>query len=44
MKVAAIQHDIVWEDAERTRKNVAPLIAQAAVAGARCQQSHAVRD
>jgi omega-amidase len=35
MKVAAIQHDIVWEDAERTRKNVAPLIAQAAVAGAR---------
>ena len=35
MKVAAIQHDIVWEDAERTRKNVAPLIAQAAAAGAR---------
>jgi predicted amidohydrolase len=35
MKVAAIQHDIVWEDAERTRKKVAPLIAQAAVAGAR---------
>ena len=35
MKVAAIQHDIVWENAERTRKNVAPLIAQAAVAGAR---------
>ena len=34
MKVAAIQHDIVWEDAERTRKNVAPLIAQAAIAGA----------
>ena len=35
MKVAAIQHDIVWEDAEATRKNVAPLIAQAAAAGAR---------
>ncbi len=35
MKVAAIQHDIVWEDAERTRKNVTPLIAQAAAAGAR---------
>ena len=35
MKVAAIQHDIVWEDAERTRKNVAPLIAQAAASGAR---------
>lgn len=35
MKVAAIQHDIAWEDAERTRKNVAPLIAQAAATGAR---------
>ena len=35
MKVAAVQHDIVWEDAERTRKNVAPLIAQAAATGAR---------
>jgi predicted amidohydrolase len=35
MKVAAVQHDIVWEDPDRTRKNVAPLIAQAAAAGAR---------
>jgi len=35
MKVAAIQHDIAWEDAERTRKNVTPLIAAAASAGAR---------
>jgi predicted amidohydrolase len=35
MKVAAVQHDIAWEDADRTRKNLAPLIAQAAAAGAR---------
>jgi predicted amidohydrolase len=35
MKVAAIQHDIVWEDAEATRRHVAPMIAQAADAGAR---------
>lgn len=35
MKVAAIQHDIAWEDAETTRKHVTPLIAQAATAGAR---------
>ena len=35
MKVAAIQHDIVWEDAEATRRHVEPLIAQAAVQGAR---------
>ncbi len=35
MKVAAIQHDIEWEDGEATRKHVAPLVAQAAAAGAR---------
>lgn len=35
MKVAAIQHDIVWEDAAATREHVAPMIAQAAEAGAR---------
>jgi predicted amidohydrolase len=35
MKVAAIQHDIAWEDGDTTRKHLAPLIAQAAVAGAR---------
>jgi predicted amidohydrolase len=35
VKVAAIQHDIVWEDAEATHKHVAPLIAQAAEQGAR---------
>jgi len=35
MKIAAIQHDIVWEDAAATRGHVAPLIAQAAASGAR---------
>lgn len=35
MIIAAIQHDIVWEDAEATRAHVTPLIAQAAAAGAR---------
>jgi predicted amidohydrolase len=35
MKVAAIQHDIVWEDAGATRKTVAPMIAAAAAGGAR---------
>lgn len=34
MKVAAIQHDIVWEDAKATREHVTPLIAAAAAAGA----------
>ena len=42
MKVAAIQHDIVWEDAERHRGNVAPLIAQAA--GRRRPADRAHRD
>ena len=35
MKVAAIQHDIAWEQPERTRENVRPLIAKAAADGAR---------
>jgi predicted amidohydrolase len=35
VKIAAIQHDIQWQDATATRKHVAPLIAQAADAGAR---------
>jgi predicted amidohydrolase len=35
VKVAAIQHDICWEDAPATRERVTPLIAQAAGAGAR---------
>lgn len=35
MKVAAIQHDIFWEEPERTRDHVAPMIADAAAQGAR---------
>jgi len=35
MKVAAIQHDIVWEDALATLAHVTPLIASAAAGGAR---------
>jgi len=35
VKVAAIQHDITWEDAAATREHVRPMIAQAAQAGAR---------
>jgi predicted amidohydrolase len=35
VKVAAIQHDIVWEDAEATRRHVLPMITQAVDAGAR---------
>ena len=35
MKVAAIQHDIVWEDAPATHAHVSPLIAKAASDGAR---------
>ena len=34
MKVAAVQHDIVWEDAERTREHVRPMIARAVAGGA----------
>ncbi len=35
MRLAAIQHDIVWEDPVATRRHVGPLIAQAADGGAR---------
>lgn len=34
MRVAALQHDICYEDAGATRARLAPLIAQAAAAGA----------
>ncbi|HEX5588082.1 MAG TPA: carbon-nitrogen family hydrolase [Acidimicrobiia bacterium] len=35
MRVAAIQHDVVWEDPPATFELVAPLLAQAAAEGAR---------
>jgi predicted amidohydrolase len=35
VRVAAIQHDIVWEDSAATRKNVEPMIAAAVASGAR---------
>ena len=35
MKVALVQHDIVWEDAASTREHVRPMIAKAAADGAR---------
>jgi predicted amidohydrolase len=35
VRVAAVQHDIIWEDASATRKVVEPMIASAASAGAR---------
>jgi predicted amidohydrolase len=35
MRVAAVQHDIVWEDADQTRARVRPRIAAAAADGAR---------
>jgi predicted amidohydrolase len=35
MKVAAIQHEIVWADAPATREHVGPMIARAAGEGAR---------
>jgi len=35
MKIAAIQHDIVWEDGEATRSHVEPMVAAAAASGAR---------
>jgi predicted amidohydrolase len=35
VRVAAIQHDIVWEDAPATHAHVSPLIATAAAGGAR---------
>ncbi|MCU1373785.1 MAG: Nitrilase/cyanide hydratase and apolipoprotein N-acyltransferase, partial [Actinomycetia bacterium] len=35
MKVAAVQHDICWEDRDATLAHLDPLVAQAAAAGAR---------
>jgi len=35
MKIAAIQHDIVWEDGKATRRHVEPMVAASAAAGAR---------
>jgi predicted amidohydrolase len=35
VKVAAIQHDIMWEDRDATLAHVSPLVATAATAGAR---------
>ena len=35
MKVAVIQHDIVWQDATATIRRITPLVAQAAAGGAR---------
>jgi len=35
MKIAAVQHDIAWEDGPATRAAIEPLVAQAAAAGAR---------
>lgn len=35
MKVAAIQHDVVWEDAAATCRSVEPMVAGAAASGAR---------
>ena len=34
MKIALIQHDIVWEDPEATREHVQPLLERAAAGGA----------
>jgi predicted amidohydrolase len=35
MKVAAVQHDIVWEDRDATLRHLTPQVAQAVGAGAR---------
>jgi len=35
MKIAAIQHDIIWEEPAATRERVTPMIAAAAAGGAR---------
>ena len=34
MKVAAVQHDIAWEDPPSTIRRVAPMVARAAGEGA----------
>jgi predicted amidohydrolase len=35
VKVAAVQHDVVWEDAAATQAHLVPMIADAVAAGAR---------
>ena len=35
MKVAAVQHDVMWEDGPATRRHLEPLVGSAAAAGAR---------
>jgi predicted amidohydrolase len=35
MKIAALQHDIVWEDPAATHRRLAPMVAGAAATGAR---------
>jgi predicted amidohydrolase len=35
VKVAAIQHDVAWEDADATRARLVPMVARAAADGAR---------
>lgn len=35
MRIALVQHDIVWEDAEATQARLVPLLAHAAAGGAR---------
>lgn len=35
MKVAAVQHDICWEDADATRLRLGPMVTQAVAGGAR---------
>ncbi|MGH9005690.1 MAG: nitrilase-related carbon-nitrogen hydrolase, partial [Acidimicrobiia bacterium] len=35
MKVAAVQHDVMWEDGAATRRHLEPLVGTAAAAGAR---------
>ena len=35
MKVAALQHDVVWEDADATIRHLRPMVAGAAATGAR---------
>lgn len=34
MRIAAVQHDIVWEDRDATLQRLAPIVARAAAAGA----------
>jgi predicted amidohydrolase len=33
MRIAAIQHDIVWEDRDATCRHLVPLVARAAAPG-----------